>query len=70
VGDFVFGSTINGNAVVYVRVKAVGMDSALSQIVKLVETAQMDKAPVQAFADRVACVFTPCVLCFGLFKFF
>jgi Cu+-exporting ATPase len=69
VGDFVFGSTINGNAVVYVRVKAVGMDSALSQIVKLVETAQMDKAPVQAFADRVASVFTPCVLCLALFTF-
>ena len=68
-GDFVFGSTINGNSVLYVRVKSVGADNALSQIVCLVESAQMNKADVQAFADRIASIFTPCVLLLALVTF-
>jgi len=61
-GDAVFGSTINQNGAIVVRAKAVGSDSALSQIVKLVEEAQMTKAPIQDFADRIAGIFTPVVI--------
>src|SRR5690606_20375394 len=44
------------------RVSSLGSESALAQIVRLVEAAQMSKAPVQAYADRVASVFTPLIL--------
>lgn len=62
VGDMVFGSTVNQNHLIFVRVTSVGAESALAQIVKLVESAQMNKAPVQAYADRIAGLFTPVVL--------
>lgn len=61
-GDLVFGSTVNQNGCLYVRVSSLGSESALAQIVRLVEAAQMSKAPVQAYADRVASVFTPLIL--------
>lgn len=67
--DFVFGSTVNQSGVLYVRVKAIGSESALSQIVRLVESSQMNKAPVQAYADRVAGAFTPFVLTLALVTF-
>jgi Cu+-exporting ATPase len=61
-GDLVFGSTVNQNNCIYIRVTSLGSESALAQIVKLVEAAQMSKAPVQALADRVAGIFTPIIL--------
>jgi Cu+-exporting ATPase len=67
--DLVFGSTVNQNGCLYVQVKSVGADSALAQIVKLVENAQMEKAPVQAYADKIAAVFTPIVLTLAFLTF-
>lgn len=61
-GDFLFGSTINQHNLMYMKVTSVGSESALAQIVHLVEAAQMNKAPVQAYADQIAGVFTPTVL--------
>lgn len=61
-GDAVYGSTINQKGVLYIRVTSLGSESALAQIVELVGKAQMSKAPIQAYADYVAGVFTPCVL--------
>ncbi|MFQ5551064.1 MAG: heavy metal translocating P-type ATPase, partial [Gemmatimonadales bacterium] len=58
----VIGGTVNGSGSVTVNVTAVGRDSTLSQIVRLVEEAQGTKAPVQRLADRVAGVFVPIVL--------
>jgi Cu+-exporting ATPase len=68
-GDLLFGSTINQGNLIYIQVSTIGAESALAQIVKLVENAQMNKAPVQAYADRIASVFTPIVLFLSLFTF-
>ncbi len=68
-GDLVFGSTVNQNGCIYVRVTSVSSESALAQIVRMVETAQMNKAPVQAYADRVASLFTPAILGLAVITF-
>ncbi|MEO5678281.1 MAG: heavy metal translocating P-type ATPase [Acidimicrobiales bacterium] len=61
-GDKVAGATLNTQGVLTVRATAVGTDTALSQIVRLIEEAQGTKAPVQALADRISAVFVPVVL--------
>ncbi|HSK37920.1 MAG TPA: heavy metal translocating P-type ATPase, partial [Actinomycetota bacterium] len=61
-GDEVIGATVNLEGRLVVRATRVGADTALAQIVRLVEAAQGSKAPVQRLADRVAGVFVPVVL--------
>ncbi|XP_030501511.2 probable copper-transporting ATPase HMA5 [Cannabis sativa] len=61
-GDAVIGGTLNENGVMHIRATRVGSESALSQIVRLVESAQMAKAPVQKFADRISKYFVPLVI--------
>lgn len=51
------------------RATKVGSDTALSQIVRLVENAQMSKAPIQAFADNVSSVFVPIVVVAALLTY-
>jgi copper-transporting P-type ATPase V len=65
-GDPVAGATVNRQGVLEIRATAVGADTALAQIVRLVEEAQGAKAPVQRLADRVAGVFVPAVLVIAL----
>lgn len=62
VGGTVIGGTLNLNGALHIQVTKVGSDAALSQIVRLVETAQMAKAPIQKFADYIASVFVPVVV--------
>ncbi len=62
VGDRVAGATVNTDGLLTVRATAVGADTALAQIVRLVEQAQGGKAPVQRLADRVSAVFAPAVV--------
>lgn len=62
VGDRVAGATVNIDGVLTVRATAVGADTALAQIVRLVEQAQGGKAPIQRLADRVSAVFVPVVV--------
>ncbi|XP_052209703.1 probable copper-transporting ATPase HMA5 isoform X3 [Diospyros lotus] len=61
-GDAVIGGTVNENGVLHIKATRVGSESALSKIVRLVESAQMAKAPVQKFADRISKFFVPLVI--------
>ncbi len=61
-GDTVIGGTLNGSGMLTIRVTQVGQASALAQIIRIVEAAQMSKAPIQRTADRVAGVFVPIVI--------
>lgn len=62
VGDKVAGATLNTSGALNVRTTAVGRDTALAQIIRLVEEAQASKAPVERLVDRVAAIFVPTVL--------
>ena len=59
VGDTVIGATINRTGTIVLRATAVGADTALAQIVRLVEDAQGAKVPLQRLADRVSAWFVP-----------
>ena len=61
-GAAVIGGTLNGNGALTLRVTRIGNDTALAQIIQLVETAQGSKPPIQGLADKVVAVFVPVVL--------
>ena len=65
-GDGVTGGTVNGTGALTVAVERVGADTALAQIVRMVEAAQGAKLPIQALADRVTARFVPAVLALSL----
>ena len=66
VGDPVFAASLNKNGSLTFRATKIGKDTALSQIIKLVEEAQGSKAPIAAVADRVSGVFVPVVFVIAL----
>ena len=68
-GDTVIGSTINKNGSLKVRATKVGKDTALAQIVKVVEQAQSSKAPIQRLADQISGIFVPIVVFIALLTF-
>lgn len=68
-GDLVYGATINRFGTFKFEATRVGKDTALAQIIKMVEDAQGSKAPIQQIADRVAGVFVPVVLGIALATF-
>ena len=61
-GDSVTGGTVNAHGRLVVRATAVGAQTRLAQVARLVEDAQTGKAPVQRLADRISSVFVPAVL--------
>lgn len=62
---FVFGGTICNRGTINVRVSKVGKNTALAQIIQLVESAQSTKPPIQAVADKISSIFVPLVLLFA-----
>lgn len=68
-GDQVFGATINIDGSVEIKTLKVGKDTVLSQIIKMVEDAQVKKAPIQKLADKIAGVFVPIIIVLALITF-
>jgi Cu+-exporting ATPase len=69
VGDDVIGSTINTDGRLVVRATRVGGETALAQIIELVERAQESKADIQRLADRVSSVFVPVIIAIAIATF-
>jgi len=69
VGDAVIGATLNRTGSFQFRATRVGKDTALAQIVKLVQEAQGSKAPVQRLVDQISAVFVPVVIGIALVTF-
>ena len=65
-GDKVTGGAMNGEGVLYVSTTAIGAESVLAHIVRLVESAQAKKAPIQRLVDKVSAVFVPVVIVIAL----
>ncbi|MDB5878000.1 MAG: heavy metal translocating P-type ATPase [Variovorax sp.] len=61
-GDAVTGGSVNGDGRLVIEVRAVGAESVLARIIRLVEDAQAAKAPIQRLVDKVAAVFVPVVI--------
>ncbi|EEL10108.1 Copper-exporting P-type ATPase A [Bacillus cereus BDRD-Cer4] len=69
IGDVVIGSTINKNGFLKVKATKVGRDTALAQIIKVVEEAQGSKAPIQRVADQISGIFVPVVVVIAIITF-
>ena len=66
IGDAVTGGAVNGEGRVVVETRAIGSETALARIIRLVEDAQTGKAPIQKLVDRVSAVFVPVVIVLAL----
>jgi Cu+-exporting ATPase len=68
-GDAVIGATLNKLGMLKFEATKVGKETALAQIIKLVEDAQGSKAPIQKLADQVSAIFVPIVIAIALLTF-
>ncbi len=68
-GDDVIGGTINKLGLLKFEATKVGKDTALAQIIKLVEQAQASKAPIQNLADKISAIFVPVVILIAIITF-
>lgn len=69
VGSILYGSTINKNGFIKMKATKVGKDTALAQIIKVVEDAQGSKAPIQRLADKISGIFVPIVIVIAIITF-
>jgi len=69
VGDKVTGGSVNGEGLLHVRTGAIGAETTLARIIRMVESAQAAKAPIQRVVDQVSAVFVPVVLVVALLTF-
>ncbi|WP_298473721.1 heavy metal translocating P-type ATPase [Psychrobacillus sp. FSL K6-4046] len=68
-GASLFGSTINKNGSIQMQATKIGRDTALAQIIKVVEDAQGSKAPIQRLADKISGIFVPIVVGIAIVTF-
>ena len=68
-GDRVYGATLNQQGALFCRATRVGEDTALAQIIRLVQDAQASRAPIQKLADRVSAYFVPSVVAVAVAAF-
>ena len=68
-GDSIYGASVNQRSVILIQVTATGSETVLSRIVRLVDEAQGNRAPIQAHADRIASIFAPCVMALAVVTF-
>ncbi|MCB0192094.1 MAG: heavy metal translocating P-type ATPase [Anaerolineae bacterium] len=68
-GDEVIGATLNKQGLLKIEATKVGRETALAQIIRLVEEAQGSKAPIQALADKISAVFVPVVIVIAVLSF-
>ena len=69
-GDVVVGTTMNKSGAFHFRATRVGADTALAQVIRLVQEVQGSKAPIQRLADQVAGIFVPIVIIVAVLTFF
>ncbi|AKH21625.1 heavy metal translocating P-type ATPase [Sedimenticola thiotaurini] len=69
VGDRVTGASVNGSGLLRVEATTVGTESTLARIIRLVESAQASKAPVQKLVDQISAIFVPVVAGIALLTF-
>jgi Cu+-exporting ATPase len=69
VDDDVIGATLNKQGLLKIKATKVGRETALAQIIRLVEAAQGSKAPIQALADQVSAIFVPAVIALAALTF-
>ncbi|MCX6777248.1 MAG: heavy metal translocating P-type ATPase, partial [Candidatus Micrarchaeota archaeon] len=65
----VYGGTLNKHGFLKIKATRVGADSVLSKVIRLIEDAQMKKAPIQSYADRISAYFVPTVILISLITF-
>lgn len=68
-GDKLLGGTVNGGGVLIGKAVAIGSDTVLSSIIKIVEDAQSSRAPIQKVADKISSVFVPMVIGIAFLNF-
>lgn len=68
-GDSLVGGAINGEGLLKFTATRVGKETALAQIIRMVQEAQGSKAPIQALADRVAAIFVPAIIVLSVITF-
>jgi Cu+-exporting ATPase len=68
VGDKVIGGTINATSSLRIKATKIGEDTALSQIIKIVQDAASSKVPIQKLADKISSYFVPIVVLIGVFS--
>src|SRR5690606_31112867 len=69
IGDRLTGGSINGESLILIETTAVGAETTLARVVRLVESAQGAKAPIQRLVDKVSAVFVPVVLAVAALTF-
>ena len=69
INDNVIGGTINNNGSIEFKATAVGKETLIAQIIKMVEQAQGSKAPIQSLADKIASIFVPVVISIAAITF-